>query len=274
MSITNYLEEALLKHALGIAQYSPSGEIWAGLCTAVPSEEGTYTEFSASGYSRQPVTLDEADGATIRNGLPVWFGPAPSPSGWSQNLCYALFDASSGGNLLAFSSTLIFAVVSAGKYMQIAERVISVSFSGGDWSTYAMKGLLNLAFYRGSDKDAKKLPYPSAVYAALCTSRPLPSVEDASASNLNEFTGAGYQRVQVTPLATVSQVGDLAQTSNSQQIDYPTAGSNWGSVGGGALCTAQTSGKMIASYGASSGGPINQNDVGRVSANSIVAEIG
>ncbi|MBI1902754.1 MAG: hypothetical protein HYS13_16775 [Planctomycetia bacterium] len=79
--MTDSLEESLLEHALGIAQYSPSGEIWAGLCTAAPSEDGTYTEFSASGYSRQPVTFDEADGATVRNGLPLWFGPAPSPSG-------------------------------------------------------------------------------------------------------------------------------------------------------------------------------------------------
>lgn len=77
------------------------------------------------------------------------------------------------------------------------------------------------------------------LYLALCPTLPDPSY---TGSTLVEVTGTGYSRMALSP-ANWTDTGIGVRTYNSSLLF--TAGSNWGSVGYYALCTASTGGNLI-----------------------------
>lgn len=102
-------------------------------------------------------------------------------------------------------------------------------------------------------------PYaaPATLYLALFTSNP---GEDASGS---EVTGTNYARQTVA--FTVS--GNTA--SNTSAVEFPTAGSSWGTVTHVAVYDADTSGNMMVYAALSASKVIETNDVFRVPAGDL-----
>jgi hypothetical protein len=104
---TNYLEEKLIRHCFGGAAFAPPAAIHVALFTAPPGEAGGGAEVSGVAYARQPVAFgfvqDGASGRwTARNGGTVLF-PVAGVGGWGVVSWFALFDAASGGNMLAYA---------------------------------------------------------------------------------------------------------------------------------------------------------------------------
>ena len=104
MSATNYLEDALLKHIFEGAAFTQPTEIWVGLSTADPGEDGTaLDEPVGNGYLRvRPTdatgrwTIAEAsDVTTAENKGDIVF---PEASGAWGTLAYAcIFDNGTDG---------------------------------------------------------------------------------------------------------------------------------------------------------------------------------
>lgn len=82
-SFSNYLENALLDHALGGGNYTRPATVYIALFTVAPSDAGGGTEVSGNNYSRAAVTNDAtnfpaASGGAKSNGVAITFA---TPSG-------------------------------------------------------------------------------------------------------------------------------------------------------------------------------------------------
>lgn len=109
MSKSNYLEAQLMDHTLGGGTFTKPATVYVSLHTADPTDAGTGTEASGSGYARKAVTnnatnFPNATGTnptTKSNGTAITFDPATGDWSSGANLThFGIWDASSGGNLL------------------------------------------------------------------------------------------------------------------------------------------------------------------------------
>jgi len=104
-SFSDYLENELLDHVLGGGDYSRPGTVYVGLFTATPSDAGGGTEVSGGSYARVSVTNNStnwpaASSGAKSNGTAITFPMATAS--WGTISQFGIFDAASGGNLLAW----------------------------------------------------------------------------------------------------------------------------------------------------------------------------
>lgn len=97
-ALSNYLENKLLDHTLGVASYTMPATIYLALFTTDPTDAGSGNEVSGSGYARQAVTFAAAGSGTTSNSTAETFTASGGAFGTVTHI--ALFDASSAGNLL------------------------------------------------------------------------------------------------------------------------------------------------------------------------------
>jgi len=103
MSFTNYLEDAVLKHVFAGVEYDMP-TLYVGLFTKGPSDAGGGTETGGFGYARQAVTMSVSGSAPTEteNTNDLEF---PAPTGSLGRITHAgVFDALTGGNLLAWAT--------------------------------------------------------------------------------------------------------------------------------------------------------------------------
>ncbi len=99
---TNYLETNLLNHVLRNTAFSSPTTIYVGLFTVTPDETGGGTEVTGGAYARQSVTFTAPAPDSCSNNADVTF---PTATGdWGTVVAFALFDQSSGGNMLYFTT--------------------------------------------------------------------------------------------------------------------------------------------------------------------------
>jgi hypothetical protein len=107
---SDYLENKLLEHVFKATAYSAPATVYAALYTAAPSDAGGGTECAGGSYDRVAVTFGAASAGSISNSAQAAF---PTATGsWGTVTAFGIFDASSGGNLLAWNTLTSFAVAS------------------------------------------------------------------------------------------------------------------------------------------------------------------
>lgn len=107
-SKSNYLENKVLDGVLGGTNYSQAATVYLALSTADPTESGgSIAEPSGNNYSRLAVTNNStnwpaASSGAKSNGVDLTMA---TPSGtWGTVTNFAIFDASSGGNMLYYGA--------------------------------------------------------------------------------------------------------------------------------------------------------------------------
>ena len=104
-SFSNYWGSSMLDHAFGKKSYS-SPDVYVGLLLSEPNENGSsIVEPQSQGYSRTKTNAGQWDTAfegSIENVSNITFTMACE--NWGKITHFALFDAASGGNLLAFGN--------------------------------------------------------------------------------------------------------------------------------------------------------------------------
>ncbi|UCC88211.1 MAG: hypothetical protein JSV81_02600 [Anaerolineales bacterium] len=98
MSFSNYLENKVLGHVFGGAAYTAPATLYVGLFTSDPGETGSGTEVSGGSYARQTITFT-VTGSQASSSAAVEFPTATAS--WGTITYAAVYDAVSGGNLLA-----------------------------------------------------------------------------------------------------------------------------------------------------------------------------
>jgi len=103
-ALSDYLENKLLDHIVGKTSYTmPS--VWVGLYTVTPSDAGGGTEVTGGSYARKSTVGSDwtaASGGALSNAQVITFIPATAD--WGAVVAFALFDAASAGNMLAWGT--------------------------------------------------------------------------------------------------------------------------------------------------------------------------
>jgi len=109
-AMSDYLELKILDHITGRTAYTKPSAVYLGLYTADPTDTGSgATELSGNGYTRVAVAFDAAASAATSNTSAIDFPAATGNWGGGSAISHwALYDASTGGNMLmhgAFSAS-------------------------------------------------------------------------------------------------------------------------------------------------------------------------
>lgn len=102
MSASNYLENKLLDHSLGVASFTMPSNVYLALYTSDPGEANSGTEVSGNGYARQSCAFGAASGGASANSAQKTF--TASGGNWGTITHWGLFDALTSGNLLHYGS--------------------------------------------------------------------------------------------------------------------------------------------------------------------------
>lgn len=101
-SFSDYLENIVLDEVFRNVAYTPAATVYAALYTAAPTDAGGGTQVSGGGYARQSVTFGAASGGAIANSGAVSWTASGANYGTVTHI--GIFDASTAGNLLAWTS--------------------------------------------------------------------------------------------------------------------------------------------------------------------------
>jgi hypothetical protein len=109
-SFSDFLEDELLDHLFGCGtrNYTPPTDIYVALSTTDPLDTGAgISEPVGNGYARAQTDETDwdvatGDPSTVDNGVDITF--AEATGSWGTISHFALFDAVSGGNMLAHGS--------------------------------------------------------------------------------------------------------------------------------------------------------------------------
>lgn len=130
MSFSNYTETGLLRHLFGGVTFTPPATLYAALSTTSPGEDGSsFTEPSAlSGYTR----------AAITNNTSNWITPSQvGTSGSTHNLNTVSFPQATGGNWGTITHCGIYDAASGGNLLAVSALGISKTISQDDTASFA-----------------------------------------------------------------------------------------------------------------------------------------
>jgi len=121
MSFSNYWENEILDHLFGKGTYTPP-TIYVGLSTADPGDDGSgLAEPSGNGYARVETSAADwntASGGALDNANDITFPEATGS--WGTITHFALFDAATGGNMLAEGALSASKAIDAGDTAKFA----------------------------------------------------------------------------------------------------------------------------------------------------------
>jgi|TARA_R110000782_G_scaffold267903_1_gene363750 hypothetical protein len=116
MSFTNHLETELLDFAFTTGTATRPTAWYVALYTAAPNDAGGGTEVSGSAYARQSVAFS-VSGNTASNTGAVEYPTSTGSYGTVSHV--GVFDASTGGNLLAYSALNVSKAIATGDVFRI-----------------------------------------------------------------------------------------------------------------------------------------------------------
>ena len=111
---SDYLEDKVLEHVFGGNAFTAPTTLYVALYTVAPSDTGGGTEVSGGGYARQTSTFNVSgtNPTEATNASAIEY--AAAPANYGTVVAVGILDASSGGNLLAYSTLDSSKVVSSG----------------------------------------------------------------------------------------------------------------------------------------------------------------
>lgn len=116
MSFSNYLETELLDHVFTNNAYTSPTTVYVSLHTANPDEDASGTEVSGGGYVRQSGSFS-VTGNTATTTAAVEYPTATADYGTVSHV--AIWDASTGGNMLAYAALTASKAISTGDVFRI-----------------------------------------------------------------------------------------------------------------------------------------------------------
>ena len=128
MGFSNYLELALLDHIFNDVAFTPPANVFVALYTATPNDGGGGTEVTGGSYARQstgPADWNPASAGSKDNANAITFPTATAA--WGTVTSFGLFDAVSGGNLLAYGDLTSSKVVGNGDTFEFPADNVTVS---------------------------------------------------------------------------------------------------------------------------------------------------
>lgn len=127
-SFSDYLEDKLLKHVFTNTGYTSPSSLYLALYTTAPSDAGGGTELAGDGYTRKAVSFSVSGTTTLAtNSAAVEFDAATGA--WGTIVAVGVFDASSSGNLLAWSELATSKTISTGDILRVPSGELDITLS-------------------------------------------------------------------------------------------------------------------------------------------------
>jgi len=235
-SASNYLENKMLDAIIG-GGFTKPATVYCALFTADPTDAASGAEVSGGSYARVSITNNttnwpNASSGQKKNGTEILF--AAATGAWGTVTHWALFDASTSGNMLFYGALTNPLAPTSGKIVRFKANTIAVTLTGV--SDYLKNKMLDAVLGAGYTRGE--------LWIALCTSEPT----DAAAGT--EVSGNGYARVQASNDSTTWPDASGGQKQNGAELAaFPAATGSWGTITHWELYTAVTSGERLF-YGA------------------------
>ena len=130
-SFTDYTENLVLNWLLTTNSATRPTAWYVGLFTAAPSDTGGGTEVSGNGYARAAtgtISVSGTSPTTATNAAAIEFAAA-SGGNWGTITYAAIFDASSGGNMLAWAALTTSRTINDGDVFRIPAGSLTVTLT-------------------------------------------------------------------------------------------------------------------------------------------------
>lgn len=124
---SNYLENKLTDHFLGTTTYTKPTNVYLALFLSNPADDATGTEVTGGGYTRQVITFNASSGGAATNSGTVTFTASGSSFGTVTH--WAIYDASTSGNLLCYGSLDSSRTIASGESLGFPASSITVTTS-------------------------------------------------------------------------------------------------------------------------------------------------
>jgi hypothetical protein len=125
-AISNYLENALLNATLRNTSYTSPATVYAALFTSDPTDAGTGTECTGTGYARTAITFAAPSGGVTTNSAAACEFPQATGD-WGTITHFGIFDALTTGNLLYYGALTTPRVISSGDVFKFSTSSVSVT---------------------------------------------------------------------------------------------------------------------------------------------------
>jgi hypothetical protein len=131
-SLSDFAENEILDHLLSAATYTAPATLYLAVFTAAPTDAGGGTEVTGGSYARLAVTNDATNfpaavAGAKSNGVALTMVPASA--NWGTIVAYALFDASSAGNMLGWADLTSSVIINNGDTLRFAAGALTYSLT-------------------------------------------------------------------------------------------------------------------------------------------------
>jgi len=234
-SISNFIANKILDHVYN-TPYTPPATIYLAMGTADFTAAGLSVELSGSGYARTAITFGAESARAITQNAVVTF---PTATGdWSQATHYAIFDAATTGNIMAFGQLDTARTVLSGKTLSVAASECVISATAGEYSDYLANMSLNFVFR--NQTFASPATYVGFTTAVI--------TDSMTGSTITEVSGGSYARKQVNVNGGSAPTWTLASSQaidNVAAITFTTPTASWGTATSTFIADALTSGNLL-----------------------------
>jgi len=228
VSLSQHARQAIVNHIFKEA-YTPVTPLYLCLCTAHPSyydTGSTITETVYTNYTRKLISSSFFGAASSRKVVQASDAVfATSESGDPSTIkSYAICDASSSGNLLAYGNFSSEWELTSGTTPKIVAGEIEIVISNA-----VTTGITNFTAHKILDMLFRNVAWTSPkdnLYFGLTTA----TISDGSTmSTITECSGNSYARKNVLSSA-INYADDSSNTSNNAVIAFVTPTGTWGLV--------------------------------------------
>ncbi|ANN76808.1 hypothetical protein [Bordetella flabilis] len=130
-AFTSYLQSAVLNHVFGATAFTKPTSLYVALYTVAPNFSGGGTEVTGGSYSRRTATFDPASvngGSSVAANSAALVWPAATAN-WGTLTAVGIFDAVTGGNLLAYGLLQVQKTITTGDIFTIPDSGLTISLS-------------------------------------------------------------------------------------------------------------------------------------------------
>ena len=121
---SDYLENKVLDYVLSGGSFSQPGTKYLALYTTAPTDAGGGVELSGSAYARQSCAFTTTSSASTNSAAAEW----PTATGnWGTIVAVGIFDASTSGNLLAWSTLTSSRTIETGDVFRVPAGDLDVT---------------------------------------------------------------------------------------------------------------------------------------------------
>lgn len=222
LEMTDYTEQLVINRFFRAQAFTPPAQVFLALFTTATADDGTGTEATGGSYARKSIALTAASGGETENSAVISFSNMPAGTFTHA----AVFDATTGGNMLWHGALTTPKTATAGQALEVAVGELVLGFTAGSSATTWLRNLI-------LDHMLRNQAYsPGTVYQALYTTS---TGVDGSGT---EVSGGTYTRTLFTLSAPIGGV-----TSNPASVDLSGLPST--TVTHGAVLDASTAGNMM-----------------------------